>query len=429
MAPEQTRADAVGPASDQYSLGCVLYELLTGRTPFSGPVEIQLLLHQTQEPTRPRSVNPAVPHDLETIALKCLEKDPSRRYADCQEVADDLRRWQEGEPIAARRIGAGERLVRWVRKNPVVAGSLAFGMVALLIGLTASLVQVNIAKHEATNAKAAAEDAATKKLLADEKSEEAKREADLARIAEKEAEKQTEIAKKQAEIAQEKTAQIETEKAATDKQLTRAEKLVYANNIANAQRAWDENRVGLAHNYLDDCRWDYRGWEHNYVFSLLHRNQATLKGHTREVTSAAWSPDGKRIVSAELGQHGEGVGRGQRDRRVLSLKGHTDSVSAAWRSAPTANASSSASEDKTVKVWDADNGTGEPHPQGAHKSVSTAWRSAPMANASSRGSGDKTVKVWDADNGPGDPHPQGAHRVRSAAWRSAPTANASSQRQ
>jgi hypothetical protein len=133
MAPEQA-AGKGQPASDQYSLGCTLYELLTGQTPFAGPPEIQLVLHQSEEPTSPRQVNRQVPRDLETVCLKCLAKEPARRYADCQALADDLRRWLEGEPVMARRLGPLERLGKWARRRPAVAALTAAVAAALLLG-------------------------------------------------------------------------------------------------------------------------------------------------------------------------------------------------------------------------------------------------------------------------------------------------------
>jgi tRNA A-37 threonylcarbamoyl transferase component Bud32/lipoprotein NlpI len=134
MAPEQGHGKAEA-ASDQYSLGCTLYELLTGQTPFGGSAEIQVFLHQTQPPPRPRQVNPAVPLDLEAICLRCLHKEPGQRYPDCQEFADDLRRWLDGEPVRARRVGLVERSIKWVRRKPFQAVSALSGLlvVALLV--------------------------------------------------------------------------------------------------------------------------------------------------------------------------------------------------------------------------------------------------------------------------------------------------------
>src|SRR5262249_22829376 len=124
-APEQWRGNA-GALSDQYSLGCVLYEMLTGRRAFEGSTgEHYLLLPPTQAPPPPRPLPPELRRDWETVCLKCLEKEPHRRYADCQALADDLRRWLEGEPVSARRPSALERLTRWARKNPAVAALAA----------------------------------------------------------------------------------------------------------------------------------------------------------------------------------------------------------------------------------------------------------------------------------------------------------------
>ena len=124
-APEQVRnrtAD-IGPATDVYSLGVTLYELLAGRVPFES-ASLQDLLQQVtdEEPTRLRHVRPDCPRDLETVCLKCLRKDPRHRYASAAALADDLRRFQAGEPIAARPVGALERGRRWAARNPVVAG-------------------------------------------------------------------------------------------------------------------------------------------------------------------------------------------------------------------------------------------------------------------------------------------------------------------
>ncbi len=134
MAPEQWRGQAE-PTSDQYSLGCLLFELLTGRLPFvGGSTEHYLLLHTQQAAPSPRTLNPVVPHDLEIICLKCLEKEPGQRYPDCQALADDLRRFLEGEPISARPLGPAERLRRWVRKYPMVAGLSAALLLLLVTG-------------------------------------------------------------------------------------------------------------------------------------------------------------------------------------------------------------------------------------------------------------------------------------------------------
>jgi WD40 repeat protein/serine/threonine protein kinase len=143
MAPEQAspgrQGQQIGAAADVYALGAILYELLAGRPPFrsQSPLETALqVVHE--EPTPPRRFRPDVPRDLETICLKCLAKDPARRFASALALADDLRRFQAGEPIRARPVSRTERVLRWGRRNPVIAALLA----ALALVLIAALALV-----------------------------------------------------------------------------------------------------------------------------------------------------------------------------------------------------------------------------------------------------------------------------------------------
>jgi eukaryotic-like serine/threonine-protein kinase len=127
MAPEQAagRHDQVGPHTDVYALGAVLYELLAGRPPFAEPTVMATMQQVMEaEPVAPRRFSPVVPADLETICLKCLEKVPSRRYASAQELADDLGRFLRDEPILARPPGVLDRLDRWARLRPALAVTL-----------------------------------------------------------------------------------------------------------------------------------------------------------------------------------------------------------------------------------------------------------------------------------------------------------------
>jgi tetratricopeptide (TPR) repeat protein len=134
MAPEQAagRPDRVGPATDVYALGTVLYECITGRAPFVAPGVLETLEKvRTVEPLSPRRLQPGVPRDLATVCLKCLRKEPEKRYYSAQELADDLRRFREGEPVRARPTPRWERLWKWCRRRPAAATLAAACTVAL----------------------------------------------------------------------------------------------------------------------------------------------------------------------------------------------------------------------------------------------------------------------------------------------------------
>jgi WD40 repeat protein/tRNA A-37 threonylcarbamoyl transferase component Bud32 len=155
MPPEQAagRKDLT-VAVDVYSLGVVLYERLTGQTPFTGETALEVLRRVREaEPARPSTLLPGLDRDLETICLKCLEKEPGKRYATAQDLADDLGRWLRGEPIVARPAGRAEQLWRWCRRNPLVAG-LTAGLAVALVAATWFAIRADARAREVLAEKA-----------------------------------------------------------------------------------------------------------------------------------------------------------------------------------------------------------------------------------------------------------------------------------
>jgi WD40 repeat protein len=162
LAPERFQGQS-DVRSDLYSLGLTLYELLTLRPAFHEADRNQLMQQVMHaEPPRPRKLNPAVPRDLETIVLKAIDRDPARRYQAAQELAEDLKRFVDDRPIRARRVSARERLWRWCRRNPLLAGMTALILLLTLSGISGILWQWQKAEHarqEAEDARQEAEDA------------------------------------------------------------------------------------------------------------------------------------------------------------------------------------------------------------------------------------------------------------------------------
>lgn len=151
MAPEQveTKAREIDPSTDVYALGAILYEMLTGRPPFKGATTLETLVQVLHEgPVRPRRLRPKLPRDVEVICLKCLEKDPTRRYASATALADDLRRCRRGDPIEARPVGVLERGWKWAKQRPTSAALVAGIFLVTLLGLVGVSWQWRIAVWE-----------------------------------------------------------------------------------------------------------------------------------------------------------------------------------------------------------------------------------------------------------------------------------------
>jgi len=260
MAPEQAWGESkrVGPRVDVYALGAILYECLTGRPPFRGATVMETLDQvRSQEPASPRSLNPSVPRDLETVCLKCLRKELDGRYASARELAQDLRRFLDGEPVAARPVGAVGRAWRAARRRPMAALAAALTVLTLLLGVGGGLaVWLYQASESARQAESALRDVA-------------------------------ETAKQSAEDAEGRAVAL----------AGRLERVLYLGQVQSALREWERADVGRARQLLDECPAGQRGWEWHYVRRLLHP-LVEVGGFAHTVGgSVAFTPDGTGVLT------------------------------------------------------------------------------------------------------------------------------------
>lgn len=286
MPPEQAagQMSAVGPLSDVYSLGAILFCTLTGRPPFQAANPLDTLLQvQRQEPVSLRSLNEKIPNDLETIALKCLDKSPARRYQSAQELADDLQRYLEQRPILARPVGRVERAWRWALRNRAIASLLVLVAVSLISGTVVS-------SYYAARATAHANDLAEETLRANEHARRETENADEAKRNERLAVLNAQREREQRELADQR-----------EKDLRRG---MYASHMNLAQAAWENGQVGrvlqlLAKHGPGTPSDEFRSVEWHYWNRLCHTDRLTLDV-PNGMCNVAYSPDGKRIASAGI---------------------------------------------------------------------------------------------------------------------------------
>jgi eukaryotic-like serine/threonine-protein kinase len=393
MPPEQAggRRGAVGPSADVYALGATLYALITGRPPFQAATAMDTVLQVlSDEPVPPRRLNASIPRDLETICLKCLEKEPGRRYASAAGLAADLRRFLAGEPIAARPVTRLERLAKWARRKPTLAAAYMLGLLAVLLG---GLGGTAVWQWRA------AEKARERETLARSSAEMAQAEAvrarDAAKSAQAEAERQRDRADDARSAADKARVAEQNARAEAERQREKFERFDYGRTIQVAHQDWRDNNVPATLALLESTRADLRGWEWRYVHRLCHSNLLTLKGHTGLVYSASFSPDGSRVVTGSYDQTAK-IWDAKSGAVLLTLKGHGGPVRSASFS-PDGSRIVTGSYDQTAKIWDAKSGAVLLTFKGHGGPV----RSASFSPDGSRiiTGNDNTAKVWYAKSG------------------------------
>jgi WD40 repeat protein/tRNA A-37 threonylcarbamoyl transferase component Bud32 len=270
MAPEQAKASKdLSTATDVYSLGAILYELLTGRPPFRADNPLDTLLQvMEREPDRPRALNARVDSELETICLKCLEKEPHKRYGSAEALAEDLERWLRCEPIQARSSTAWERTVKWVRRKPAPAALVAVSILAVLV-LTGSGVGFTLHLDEAL------------------------KQAEKERDDKDEARKQ---ALKERDDKDEARKQALQERDAKDKALTRAEGLRLTFQAEVLRPVDPAQSLLLA---VEGAKRHRSLLVNNALLASLDAclEERTFLGHRGEVLGASLSPDGKQVLT------------------------------------------------------------------------------------------------------------------------------------
>jgi WD40 repeat protein len=452
MAPEQARAEkGLTTGVDVYALGAILYELLTGQPPFRGPTVLDTILQVLdKEPAAPRMVNSKADRDLSLVALKCLEKDPGKRYESAAALADELDRWFRGEPILARPAGRGERALKWMRRNPGLSAGIGAAILALVVGSVASTGFGLWALDSARTAREAANSAANE-------AENARKNAEAEKVAVRnakrllglmsasEGQKLAEDGQLSLGLLKMAHALVVAPESPEVVEMSRSQLALYRRygsstytlsylfsqpgyGILSLAFSPDGRRVLIGNSDGTACVWDAKtgnalfpplqhvGPYGSLAFSpdglrvLTGSNDLTVRmwdaetgkalslplQHRGPVTSLAFSPDGRRILTGSYDNTAR-VWDVETGKALSPPVQHSDIVTSATFG-PDGRRILTGSYDNTARVWDAE--SGKPlFPPLQHAGPVIGVKFSPDGRQILTGSNDKTARIWDADTG------------------------------
>jgi len=377
MAPEQARGRVkeIDARTDVYSLGAVLYEAVTGLPPFTGATPFEIMEKVAYaDPIPPRVFNRACPQDVETIALKCLEKERGRRYASASDLADDCGRYLAGDAIAARPASVIYRVRKRLARHRAVAAVSTIALAALIALAAWSYVRIVRERNEALRQRDAAE-----------------RERDRAVKAEKKEAAQRALAESREKEAEAARAAETEERQRADSERENAEYELYVSSIGLAQKYWDEADIGKMQKLLKACPARFRGWEWGRLNNLLHQEARQLERREGRICSLALSPDGKIVASHQQTVNLWDFATG---KRSLSIDGAASSWSRPTFS-PDSRLLATRGREDDLKIWDVASGKAVRTIPGKSGAVAMS----PDGKLVARVAADRTVELLDADSG------------------------------